>query len=175
MLPLAIPAPTPAADRQTVWSDLFIVLSLLTMTVGNLAALLQNNLKRMLAYSSIAHAGYLLLGIIAANSAGKAAILFYLLVYAVSNLGALGIVALLGTPENEHDQLRDFAGLKESRPALNATPSTKRRRARRLDRRWCFAWRASGLRWPPPYFNRSLRFARFIRCRTGAAQSSAES
>jgi NADH-quinone oxidoreductase subunit N len=72
----------------------------------------------MLAYSSIAHAGYLLLGIISANATGKAAILFYLLAYAVTNLGALGIVAILGTPQNEHDQLRDFAGLWNSRPAL---------------------------------------------------------
>jgi NADH-quinone oxidoreductase subunit N len=90
------------------------------MILGTVVGVVQTNIKRMLAYSSIAHAGYLLLGIIAANSAGKTAILFYLLVYAVSNLGALGIVALLGTPENEHDQLRDFAGLKESRPALAA-------------------------------------------------------
>ena len=90
------------------------------MILGTVVGVVQTNIKRMLAYSSIAHAGYLLLGIIAANRAGKAAILFYLLVYAVSNLGALGIVALLGTPENEHDELRDFAGLSESRPALAA-------------------------------------------------------
>jgi NADH-quinone oxidoreductase subunit N len=74
----------------------------------------------MLAYSSIAHAGYLLLGIIAANSTGKSAILFYLLSYAVTNLGALGIVALLGTVQNQHDQLRDFAGLARARPGLAA-------------------------------------------------------
>jgi NADH-quinone oxidoreductase subunit N len=74
----------------------------------------------MLAYSSIAHAGYLLLGIIAATVAGKAAILFYLLSYAVSNLGALGIVALLGTSQNQHDELRDFGGLWRSRPGLAA-------------------------------------------------------
>jgi NADH-quinone oxidoreductase subunit N len=80
----------------------------------------QSNVKRMLAYSSIGHAGYLLLGIIAANSTGKAAILFYLLAYAVTNLGALGVVALLGTPENEHDELRDFAGLWRTRPGLAA-------------------------------------------------------
>jgi len=78
----------------------------------------QTNIKRMLAYSSIAHAGYLMLGLISAKDAGKAAILFYLLSYAVTNLGALGIVALLGTPEHEHDELKDFAGLWTSRPAL---------------------------------------------------------
>jgi NADH-quinone oxidoreductase subunit N len=81
-------------------------------------AVLQNNVKRMLAYSSIAHAGYLMLGIVAANAHGKAAVLFYLLAYAVANLGALGIVALLGTPEHPHDQLRDFAGLWRTRPGL---------------------------------------------------------
>ena len=80
--------------------------------------MLQNNVKRMLAYSSIAHAGYLLLGIVAANSAGKGAVLFYLLTYAVANMGALGIVALLGTADHPHDQLRDFAGLWKTRPGL---------------------------------------------------------
>jgi NADH-quinone oxidoreductase subunit N len=94
------------------------VIAGITMIVGTVVGVLQNNVKRMLAYSSIAHAGYLLLGIVAANSAGKAAVLFYLLAYAVANLGALGIVALLGTAENPHDQLRDFAGLWKTRPAL---------------------------------------------------------
>jgi NADH-quinone oxidoreductase subunit N len=78
----------------------------------------QTNVKRMLAYSGIAHAGYLLLGLVAANTTGKAAILFYLLAYAVTNMGAFGIVALLGTEENQHDELRDFAGLWQSRPGL---------------------------------------------------------
>jgi NADH-quinone oxidoreductase subunit N len=96
------------------------VIAAATMIVGTVVGVVQSNLKRMLAYSSIAHAGYLLLGIIATNSTGKAAILFYLLAYAVTNLGALGIVAILGTPENEHDELRDFAGLWRSRPGLSA-------------------------------------------------------
>ena len=79
------------------------------MILGTVVGVVQSNIKRMLAYSSIAHAGYLLLGIVSANSAGKAAVLFYLLAYAVTNLGALGIVALLGTPQHPHDELRDFA------------------------------------------------------------------
>jgi NADH-quinone oxidoreductase subunit N len=94
------------------------VIAGLTMVVGTVVGVLQTNIKRMLAYSSIAHAGYLLLGIVAANSSGKAAVLFYLLAYAVANLGALGIVALLGTAERQHDQLRDFAGLWKTRPGL---------------------------------------------------------
>jgi NADH-quinone oxidoreductase subunit N len=82
------------------------------------AGVVQTNVKRMLAYSSIAHAGYLLLGIVAATTAGKAAILFYLATYAVTNFGALGLVALLGTAERQHDELRDFSGLWRSRPVL---------------------------------------------------------
>ena len=69
------------------------------MIVGTVVGVVQTNVKRMLAYSSIAHGGYLLLGLVAANDAGKAPILFYLLAYAVTNLGAFGIVALLGTAE----------------------------------------------------------------------------
>ena len=95
-------------------------IAVVTMVLGTVVGVVQTNVKRMLAYSSVAHAGYLLLGIIAANSTGKAAVLFYLMTYAVSNLGALGIVALLSTAENQHDELRDFAGLWKSRPGLAA-------------------------------------------------------
>ena len=103
---------------QSQWVPILSGVAAATMIGGSVLGVLQSNIKRMLAYSSIAHAGYLLLGIVAANSAGKAAILFYLLAYAVANLGALGIVALLGTAERPHDQLRDFAGLWQSRPGL---------------------------------------------------------
>ena len=103
---------------QGQWIPILGAIAALTMVVGAVVGVLQNNVKRMLAYSSIAHAGYLLLGIVAANSAGRAAVLFYLLTYAVANLGALGIVALLGTADHPHDQLRDFAGLWRTRPAL---------------------------------------------------------
>jgi len=103
---------------QEQWIPVLSWLAGATMIVGAVVGVVQSNVKRMLAYSSIAHAGYLMLGIVAANSAGKAAVLFYLLAYAVTNLGALGIVALLSTPQNQHDQLRDFAGLWRSRPGL---------------------------------------------------------
>jgi len=103
---------------QGHWVPVLSVISALTMILGTVVGVLQSNIKRMLAYSSIAHAGYLLLGIVAANASGKAAVLFYLAVYAIANLGALGIVALLGTADHEHDQLRDFAGLWQSRPGL---------------------------------------------------------
>ena len=68
----------------------------LTMILGTVVGVAQSNLKRMLAYSSIAHGGYLLVGLVAANSVGKAAILFYLLAYSVTNLAAFGVIALLG-------------------------------------------------------------------------------
>src|SRR5688572_14809764 len=103
---------------QPQWMPVLSAVAVATMVVGSVMGVLQNNVKRMLAYSSIGHAGYLLLGIIAANSAGKSAVLFYLLTYAVANLGALGIVALLGTAEHQHDQFRDFGGLWKTRPAL---------------------------------------------------------
>ncbi len=100
------------------WTPVLWALAMLTMIVGTIVGVAQTNLKRMLAYSSIAHAGYLLVGLVAANEVGKAAILFYLLVYAVTNLGAFGVIALLGTPDRPHEELRDFSGLWYSRPAL---------------------------------------------------------
>ena len=72
----------------------------------------------MLAYSSIAHGGYLLVALVAANDAGKGAILFYLLTYAVTNLGAFGVIAAMETSERANDQIRDYAGLWQRQPAL---------------------------------------------------------
>jgi NADH-quinone oxidoreductase subunit N len=109
---------SPLEPLQAHWIPMLSVIAAVTMIVGTVVGVVQTNIKRMLAYSSIAHAGYILLGIVSANSAGKAALLFYLLAYAVSNIGALGIVALLGTGTNPHDELRDFAGLWRARPAL---------------------------------------------------------
>ena len=109
---------SPLEPLQSQWIPVLSVIAAATMILGSVVGVVQTNVKRMLAYSSIAHAGYLMLGIIAANSTGKSAVLFYLLTYAVSNLGALGIVALLSSAENQHDELRDFAGLWRSRPGL---------------------------------------------------------
>jgi NADH-quinone oxidoreductase subunit N len=111
---------SPLEPLQDQWIPVLVVLAAVTMILGTVVGVVQTNIKRMLAYSSIAHAGYLLLGIIATTSTGKAAVLFYLLAYAVSNLGALGIVALLGTAQNGHDELRDFTGLSKARPGLAA-------------------------------------------------------
>jgi NADH-quinone oxidoreductase subunit N len=109
---------SPLEPLQAHWIPVLSAIAGVTMIFGTVVGVVQTNVKRMLAYSSIAHAGYLLLGIVSANSAGKAALLFYLLAYAVTNIGALGIVALLGTGQHQHDELRDFGGLWRSRPAL---------------------------------------------------------
>ena len=111
---------SPLEPLQSQWIPILVVIAAATMVLGTVVGVVQTNIKRMLAYSSIAHAGYLLLGLIATSDTGKAAVLFYLLTYAVSNLGALGIVALLGTAQHSHDELRDFAGLSKSRPGLSA-------------------------------------------------------
>ncbi|MGH7264315.1 MAG: NADH-quinone oxidoreductase subunit N [Candidatus Rokuibacteriota bacterium] len=80
---------------QPDWATLLWVLAVLTMTVGNVVALVQGNLKRMLAYSSIAHVGYMLVGIVAGSGAGSAAVLYYLLVYSLATVGAFGVILLL--------------------------------------------------------------------------------
>jgi NADH-quinone oxidoreductase subunit N len=100
------------------WAPVVAVLAAATMILGTVVGVAQSNLKRMLAYSSIAHGGYLLVGLVAANAIGKAAILFYLLAYAVTNLAAFGVIALLGTRDRANDELRDYAGLWHTRPAL---------------------------------------------------------
>ena len=102
------------------WSDVLIVLAVLTMIVGNVLALPQRNLKRLLAYSSIAHAGYLLLGLVAVgrspDPAGAGAILFYLAVYAFMNLGAFGVLVLIRDRRPFAYTLDELAGLGRSMP-----------------------------------------------------------
>jgi NADH-quinone oxidoreductase subunit N len=102
------------------WAPVLWTLSAATMVLGTLAAVAQTNVKRMLAYSSIAHGGYLLIAMVAANQVGKAAILFYLLVYAVTNLGAFAVIALLATRDAPHDQVSDFVGLGRTQPVIAA-------------------------------------------------------
>jgi NADH-quinone oxidoreductase subunit N len=105
---------------STQWAPVVWILAAATMILGTVVGVAQTNLKRMLAYSSIAHGGYLLMGLVAANQVGKAAILFYLLAYAITNLAAFGVIALLGTRDQPNDELRDYAGLWQTHPALAA-------------------------------------------------------
>jgi NADH-quinone oxidoreductase subunit N len=90
------------------------------MTVGNFVAIAQSNVKRMLAYSSIAHAGYLLAAIVAGTPRGGGAVLFYLLAYAFMNLGAFAVVISLGAKGEANEQFSDYAGLASRRPLVAA-------------------------------------------------------
>ena len=102
------------------WATIVAVIAAATMILGTVVGVAQTNLKRMLAYSSIAHGGYLLVGLVAAGPVGKGAILFYLLAYSVTNLAAFGVIALLGARDKANDSLRDYAGLWNTSPGLAA-------------------------------------------------------
>jgi NADH-quinone oxidoreductase subunit N len=102
------------------WSIVMWVIAAATMIVGTVVGVAQSSVKRMLAYSSIGHGGYLLLALVSANQTAKSAILFYLLTYAVTNLGAFGVIGLLESADRPRDQVRDYAGLWGERPGLAA-------------------------------------------------------
>src|SRR3990170_1715454 len=101
---------------QVNWTILFWILSALTMTVGNVVAMSQDNIKRMLAYSSIAHIGYVLIGFVAGTEMGISAVLLYVLVYAFMTAGAFAMVILLRTETVAGDLIDDFAGLSRVNP-----------------------------------------------------------
>jgi len=95
-----------------------MVLSALTMLVGNIVALSQTNLKRMLAYSSIAHAGYVLIGVAAGNSLGTTGVLFYLASYAATTLAAFAVMTVMGSETGEDQTIVAYSGLIHRRPFL---------------------------------------------------------
>ena len=99
------------------WPSILALVSALTMTLGNLAAIHQNNLKRLLAYSSIAHAGYLLMGIVALSDVGLRAVIFYLVVYLFMNLGAFAVVTLVATSGGS-EEIDSYRGLGSKAPYL---------------------------------------------------------
>lgn len=105
---------------STGWVNIFWWLSAITMTVGNITALRQSNIKRMLAYSSISHAGYLLIGVVLVglDPAQMGAVLFYLLAYSVTSLGAFAVVAWIGQRHAERQSLDDWQGLSKAHPAI---------------------------------------------------------
>ena len=100
------------------WPMLMWGMAAITMTVGNVVALAQQNIKRMLAYSSIAHVGYMLVGVVAGGSLGNGSVLFYLLVYTFTTAGAFGAVLLLERNGREAVQLADYGGLATRHPVL---------------------------------------------------------
>lgn len=104
-------------SAQIPWPLLLAILAALTMTIGNLLALPQTNLKRLLAYSSIAHAGYILIGVVAATELGMTSVIFYLIVYLLTNLAAFGILMALGKVLGS-DEVTAYNGLSRRSPWL---------------------------------------------------------
>lgn len=103
------------------WTSIMWLIAVATMTVGNIVAISQTNIKRMLAYSSIAHAGYILVAFVAGNDLGTSGILFYLLTYAFMNLGAFSVVILLGKKGEENTLISDYTGIGFKHPLLAAS------------------------------------------------------
>ena len=120
LLETAFASPT-LVFEVTGWANIVVVLAAITMVFGNLAAVRQENIKRLLAYSSIGHAGYILLGLAAMGlgvSSAKPAVLFYLLSYTFTTLGSFGVVAWIGNRNDERLFVDDWAGLGSSRPGV---------------------------------------------------------
>jgi proton-translocating NADH-quinone oxidoreductase chain N len=109
--------PLHMVDLATDWRTLLMAISVVTMTVGNLTALWQENIKRMLAYSSIAQAGYILIGVVAASPRGTTAVLLYLTAYVLTNLGAFAAVVAFSNRTGS-DAIEDYAGLSTRAPAV---------------------------------------------------------
>jgi NADH-quinone oxidoreductase subunit N len=121
---------TSAMTVNSVWVGALTVMAIITMSVGNIVAIVQNNVKRMLAYSSIAHAGYALVGFVAAGRAtgadrdnALASVAFYMLTYAVMNLGAFAIVTLIARNNDRRTEVEDYNGIGFRAPALAFTLS----------------------------------------------------
>jgi NADH-quinone oxidoreductase subunit N len=109
------------AESQTLWRPIITAVAIITMLFGSLVAIAQRDVKRMLAYSSIAHAGFLLSGVVALNKDGLAASLFYLFAYGFATLGAFGIIALIRDSSGEVSDLNRWIGLGKKSPLIAAT------------------------------------------------------
>ncbi|HKS27955.1 MAG TPA: NADH-quinone oxidoreductase subunit N [Pyrinomonadaceae bacterium] len=120
-----------STNVHDAWLYALAILAIITMSVGNVAAIVQNNVKRMLAYSSIAHAGYALVGFVAAGAAtdpaqrseALAAVAFYMLTYAVMNLGAFAVVTIIARQNDRRTEVEDYNGIGFRAPALSFTLS----------------------------------------------------
>lgn len=106
---------TPAVEPD--WINLLAIVSVITMTVGNVLALAQKNIKRLLAYSSIAHAGYILIGVVAISQLGVASVVFYLIAYLITNLAAFGVVMTFSHVVGS-DEISAYSGLSRRKPVL---------------------------------------------------------
>lgn len=101
---------------QADWQGMLVILAVLSMAIGNIVAIAQSNIKRMLAYSTISHVGFILIGILAGTGKGYTAAMFYTIIYALMALGSFGIVILLSRKGFEAEQLDDYKGLNERSP-----------------------------------------------------------
>ncbi|MCK5337096.1 MAG: NADH-quinone oxidoreductase subunit NuoN [Gammaproteobacteria bacterium] len=101
---------------QNDWQDMLIILAVLSLGVGNVIAIAQTNLKRMLAYSTISHVGFILLGLLAGTNAGYSSAMFYILVYSLMSVGGFGIILLLARAGFESEELSDLKGLNQRSP-----------------------------------------------------------
>ena len=126
-LPFVVSASSTASGNlHQAWVNTLVVMAILTMTLGNVVAIVQNNVKRMLAYSSIAHAGYALIGVIAAGAAtdpaqrdaAVTAVVFYLLTYAVMNIGAFAVVQVIARNGDRRTSIEDYRGIGFESPVL---------------------------------------------------------
>src|SRR5438445_9942803 len=124
--PIVTAAASTAGYAHKTWLGPLAIIAALTMTVGNVVAIVQNNVKRMLAYSSIAHAGYALVGFVAAGaavdpdkrSAAITSVVFYLLTYAIMNMGAFAIVTLMARSGDLRNEVDDYNGIGFDSPLL---------------------------------------------------------
>jgi len=105
-------------DLQSYWQPMLMLMAVLSMIIGNVVAIAQTNIKRMLAYSTISHVGFLLMGVLAGTEAGYAASMFYTLVYALMTLGSFGVILLMSRYGFEADNIDDFKGLSKQHPWL---------------------------------------------------------
>src|ERR1700733_1818588 len=108
--------PEALAGSQPDWSQMLVVLAVLSMAIGNIVAIAQSNLKRMLAYSTISHVGYVLLGILSGTAQGYQASMFYMISYVIVAAGAFGMILLLSRQGFESDKIADFRGLNARSP-----------------------------------------------------------
>ena len=109
---------TALPELEDTWSILVSVLAVLSMSLGNLGAIMQTNIKRLLAFSSISHAGYILIALVAKNSLGNASLLFYMLSYTFMTFGIFGVIIILGRKGGENLEIENYAGLGFKQPAL---------------------------------------------------------
>jgi NADH-quinone oxidoreductase subunit N len=103
-------------ELHAEWQGMFIILAVLSMGIGNLLAIAQSNIKRMLAYSAIAHVGFILLGVLTATESGYASAMFYTIAYSLMTLAGFGMILLLSRAGLEAERLEDFKGLNERSP-----------------------------------------------------------